>query len=279
MPQINIGKRNSEAESRYQGYPPLGPHREKILIVAKTAPNPSDKYRETVCTAGITENGKWIRLYPIPFRYMDFFKRFHKYQWISINIERRSFKKDFRIDSYQPNCETIRLLGKPLPSGKWEERKKILLPITSSSLEEIRAAYISNKISLGVFKPKKITKFVVEEGEKNWSRRHQTILSQQVLFGKQPKELEKIPFKFSYEFECNDLRCRGHKMQIIDWEITELFRRMKKRYPFSNDLVLEKVKNQWLTTMWRENRNSYLIVGSVYPKPTFNIIGVFWPPA
>lgn len=195
-----------------------------------------------------------------------------------MKIKRRPLEKDFRIDSYEPEIKSIKPLGKPLPSGKWIERKRVILPLVSKSMEEIKIVYDLNKISLGIFKPKKVKRFIIEEGDKEWSKRHQIVLSQQRLFEQQPKELEKIPYKFSYEFECSSINCKGHTMQIIDWEILELYRRMREKYPYSLDVILDKVKNKWLAEMWREDKDSYLIIGSVYPKPTFVVLGVFWPP-
>lgn len=278
MPQINTDKRNAKTQSPHQGYPALEAHREKVLIVVKTAPNPSDKYRETVCTAGITEQGKWIRLYPLPYRYMDFYKRFSKYQWIDVNIQKRPREKDFRVDSYQPDIASISPIGKPLPADKWTQRKQLVLPTISKSMEDIKDKYTDHNESLGIFKPKKITNFIIKPVEETWSKKHTQVLSQQVLFGEQPKVLEKLPFKFSYEFECTDERCTGHTMQIIDWELYELYRHMKEKNPLDIDLALEKVKQKWFTDMWDPKRDSYLIVGSVYPKPTFVVLGVFWPP-
>ena len=43
----------------------------KILITVKTYPQFSSKYTETVCTAGMREEGKWIRIYPVLYRSMD----------------------------------------------------------------------------------------------------------------------------------------------------------------------------------------------------------------
>ena len=275
MPSINTSQRNTDTPKN-KGYPDLESHLEKILIVIKTSPNPSIKYTETVCTAGITENGKWIRIYPLPLRYMDFYKRFTKYQWINVHIKKRPLKSDFRTDSYEPDWNTIQLLDKLQP-GTWTERKKIVIPTVSSHFEEIKRMYDEQRVSLGVFKPKTI-KFKIEEGEKEWSTKHQQVLKQGRLFEEQPKELEKMPYKFSYEFTCNNSECKGHTMQIIDWELSELYRNMKNKYGFSMDLVLEKVKTMWLDTMWGENKDSYLIVGSIYPKPSFNVLGVFWPP-
>lgn len=54
----------------------------KVLITVKTYPIPSKKYDELVCTAGITDKGDLVRLYPINFRDLPFSKQYHKYQWI-----------------------------------------------------------------------------------------------------------------------------------------------------------------------------------------------------
>lgn len=44
---------------------------ERILITVKTYPTLSAKYGELVCTAGLREDGSWIRIYPVPFRLLD----------------------------------------------------------------------------------------------------------------------------------------------------------------------------------------------------------------
>lgn len=41
---------------------------ERVLITVKTYPTLSKKYGETVCTAGLREDGSWVRIYPVPFR-------------------------------------------------------------------------------------------------------------------------------------------------------------------------------------------------------------------
>ena len=39
---------------------------QKVFILVKTYPNLSKKYDELVCTAGICEDGSWVRIYPLP---------------------------------------------------------------------------------------------------------------------------------------------------------------------------------------------------------------------
>ena len=66
---------------------------EEILVLAKAYPTPSTKYGETVCTAGVTRSGEWIRLYPITFRDLPFNKRYEKFQWIKAKIAVRQYDR------------------------------------------------------------------------------------------------------------------------------------------------------------------------------------------
>ena len=46
--------------------------KERVLVTVKTYPTLSTKYGETVvCTAGVREDGTWVRIYPVPSRPND----------------------------------------------------------------------------------------------------------------------------------------------------------------------------------------------------------------
>ena len=279
MPSNDSSERTTQTQSALAGYPNLAFHEEKVLIVVKTYPHPSTKYKEIVCTAGVTEQGKWIRLYPIDYRYLEHAKWYKKYQWVNVTIEKN--QEDFRVDSYRPDTQSIKTLGDPIDTRRnWEARKNLILPtITFNSLEEIQDAYKSSSVSLGIFKPKIIEDFVMEADSENWSASHTKVLNQLVLFGDQPKELHKVPYKFSYVYRCNDKRCtKSHKQAIFDWEIFMLYQNLKDQYHYSMDVVLQKMKDKWLGQMWQPSKDSYLIVGTQFPNPTFIVLGVFWPP-
>ena len=47
-------------------YLPATINQARVLVTVKAYPKPSGKYEELVCTAGFTESGKWIRIYPLP---------------------------------------------------------------------------------------------------------------------------------------------------------------------------------------------------------------------
>ena len=95
--------------------------RRKILIATKTYPSISTKYRETVCTAGILLDDnekpeKWIRIYPIRYRQLDFDRRYPRWSIISADIERND--KDYREESYRINDSSIEIVRGCLESIK-----------------------------------------------------------------------------------------------------------------------------------------------------------------
>ena len=88
----------------------------KVLITVKTYPIPSSRYEELVCTAGVTETGDFIRLYPINFRELPFDQQYKKYQWIEIMATKHE-GRDARKESYRPDCDTLKIIGKPILSS------------------------------------------------------------------------------------------------------------------------------------------------------------------
>ncbi|MDP6379991.1 MAG: hypothetical protein QF662_01490, partial [Phycisphaerae bacterium] len=62
----------------------------RILVTVKAYPNPSKKYRETTCTAGIVPGEGWIRLHPIQFRLLPGSQQYKKYQWISVHVRKHN---------------------------------------------------------------------------------------------------------------------------------------------------------------------------------------------
>ena len=86
--------------------------RRKALIVVKTYPTPAKKGVEVSCTAAITEDNKWIRLFPIPFRFLGDSKKFRKYQWVEVDVQRSD---DPRPESYKVNMDSFEVVSDPIP--------------------------------------------------------------------------------------------------------------------------------------------------------------------
>ena len=247
---------------------------EEILVLAKAYPAPSAKYAETVCTAGITRSGKWIRLYPVTFRDLPFDKRYGKFQWIRARIAPAKEKLS-RPESYKVDPDSIELLEK-IPSGKgWNERNKYIQPLLNKSLEEIISLQEKENRSLGMFKPKKILDFRIEKVKSDWDEKQKAKLGQKHIFGKNRTILEKIPYSFHYKFVCESDNCTTHDLIIVDWDINQTYRNFKETYK-TEELAIEKLKDKWLNYFFNK-RESYFIVGTDSSFGKFMILTVISP--
>lgn len=264
----------------------------EVLISVKTYPLPSSKYGELVCTAGFLPDGRWIRLYPIPFRGLSYDNRFSKYHWVTLDLIRS--EKDFRPESYRPKFGIDKIkVGKKIDTGKhkdWAERKKYALKEVFTSMNEIlQLAKGNEKKSLATLKPQEIIDFVIEADTRDWKQKWQDQTLQYNLFdldengeGKKREIVAKVPYKYSYRFLS-----RGDKnprqLMIEDWEIGMLYwnclrqcngdekkaNQLVKRKYF-DDFCLKKDIHLFLGTTWEYHRRNT-------PDP-FVIIGLFVPP-
>ncbi|MFQ1003071.1 hypothetical protein, partial [Modestobacter sp. SSW1-42] len=79
----------------------------KVLVTVKAAPQPSATYGDTVCVAGVELRGddpvRLVRLYPVPFRYLEGDQQFGKYQ--VIDVAARPSTRDPRPESLMALAE------------------------------------------------------------------------------------------------------------------------------------------------------------------------------
>ena len=248
---------------------------ERVLVTVKTYPTPARKGIEVSCTGGITSDGQWIRLFPLPFRFLEDARRFKKYQWIEVAVSKSS---DPRPESYTVDLDSIKVVGDPLPpSHGWQARKQVVLPLLAPSLCYLSQTRKNTGATLGIFKPKEITDFIIEpETELTWSEQEIAILSQQSMFDTKPlKLLEKIPYKFYYRFVCNEPHCRGHRLSIADWEVGQAYRSWTRNYGNK----WEQAFRQRFETEMIHKYDTHFYVGTLRAHPDrWIIVGLFYPP-
>ena len=258
----------------------------KVLITVKAYPKPSGKYEELVCTAGLLNGQDWIRIYPVPFRLLDDRKKYPKYSWVQMDLERKA-DRDFRPESYRPLRgihEEIKVLNRIGTKSNWRERKAIILNNVFYSMDElINAAYSSQQISLATLKPDEIVDAKIEKTDEDWPSNWKEKLKQLDLFettqfGKK-KLIRKVPFDFSYIFSTTDGKRR--EMKIEDWEIGALYWNCFYSENHNQDKAAELVR-QKLIDLCRTDLHFF--VGTTLqfhrrkaPNP-FIIIGLFYPP-
>ena len=249
----------------------------KLLITVMTYPHPSRGYQELVCTAGVTEDGEWVRLYPINYRYRPSHQKFHKYQWVEVELAERGEENDQRKESRKPSLDSIRLLGERLDTkNNWEDRRQTIDKLPMHTVNELKVLYDEDKTSLGIVRPTRIHDLKIEELNPDWKPDWQNVLNQFQLFGPQPKPLAKIPFKFSYVFECEDSG-KPHNAMIEDWELGVLYLKEVDRLG-EEQSAAESVKNKFFDVLCAPDKDTQFFMGTVFPYNTWIVLGVFWPP-
>lgn len=259
--------------------------RKKVLITVKTYPTISSKYEELVCTAGFDEGGNFIRIYPVPFRQLDYDKQYRKYFWIEMDLVKNT--SDFRPESFRPaNIEVedvVVVLNKLGTEYNWRARKEIVLQKVYSDITVLidEAKSKDSHTSLAVFKPSVIKDFVWEPVEREWNEKQKATLTQHNLFEKK-KQFEivrKLPFKFSYIFE--DIKGRSCKLMNEDWELGALFWKCLDKYNGDEEKACLDVKRKYWND-FAKTKDLYFYLGTTKlnhlraPNP-FIIIGTFHP--
>jgi hypothetical protein len=249
--------------------------RKRVLITVKTYPLPSKSHQEVVCTAGVLEDGTFIRLHPVDFRYQPYWQWYKKYQWVDVDVEKHA--GDDRKETYRPVPGSIRPIGAPLDTkNKWAMRSKYVLAQGAKSMETLREAQESENVSLGIVRPNVVQDFIAEPDDADWKPEWKNLFQQMNLFGPAQKPLEKIPFKFSYKFLCDDARCNGHQMMIEDWEVGQLYLLMRDKNG-DPQVAVQKVREKFLDQMCAPGIDTHFYVGTVFRYGTWIVLGVFWP--
>lgn len=152
----------------------------RAYILVKAYPQPSTKYEETVCCAALTEDGQFVRLFPIRYRRLPESCRFDRFDLIEFEAERP--RSDGRPESLHVDEDSIRILHRASALSA-ESKAELWLPHVSPSLPALREANRNDSISLGIVKPdqgsvrfkwKAFATVSTEDAEINKSLVHQT---------------------------------------------------------------------------------------------------------
>jgi hypothetical protein len=259
--------------------------RERILITVKTYPTLSRKHGETVCTAGVREDGSWLRIYPVPFRRLGETEQYKKFDWINCHLV--GSRSDPRPETrHAANLKELQPIGHIGTESNWRERRKILLRTcrVHTQMQPLIDGAKANTLSLAVFKPARVHDFTWEEEEREWDAKKVAEMrektQQSELFAEETwratfKLIPKLPYSFSYTFE--DADGRTSSMQILDWEIGQLYWNCRKR---ERDEIkaLAKVRARYFDSFTQTDLHFFLGTTQQFhfiaPNP-WVIIGVF----
>lgn len=264
--------------------------RHKVLITVTTYPQPSRSHDELVCTAGMLENGKWIRIYPVPLSFLIDLKGSGqvnnvKYTWFELELRKRT--DDFRPESHSPinyDFRDLKIIDRLDTKSNWQLRKDIVLKNVYTNMEKLIAdSKAPTNVSLATFKPKSIVRLEWEEESREWKNEWKDLRKQGDLFAadKDPEKLiPKLPYKFKYVF--TDDSDKERRLMIEDWEIGALYFNCLKTAEGNETVALQKVKEKYEED-FKQNKDIYFFLGTTRQwhmrraRNPFVIIGIFYP--
>lgn len=259
----------------------------QVLITVKATPQPSKSYGDTVCVAGLRVDSatpQWVRLYPVPFRWLDGEMQFSKYALVDVQIARRH--KDTRPESYTPDVMSIKV-GQTLPAGpRRHDYLGKVEPTTTCELS--RAADDRHDApSLGLVYPSDVERLTFERhspwtSDQIATMRAKASAESTALFaagGPVPKTLVAPRLKASYKYRCGGSTCRGHTGRILDWELTAFQNRHRQ---YSESELKAAIEHKFLDQMFAADRKPGFYMGNFEDprkRHSFSVLGVYWPKA
>lgn len=252
----------------------------RVLIWAKTYPELSTRHIETVCTAAVREDGRPVRLYPVPLRYLEGKDQFRLYDWITVPIAKST--SDVRPESHKIDSARIMRDGHvDTDSHGWDARRAVVFKDPSwhfANVDALLAAEKAHKVSFGTVTPGVVDEVYVAPkpagAAEAYARRIEELQAQQDAFVTTYKELGFRPADLKLRWRCAE-RCRvcakaPHDMQVFDWGLLELARKRGWDWEASKDR-LETILN--LST-----HDPRLFLGNFKAHPkNFAVIGMWYP--
>lgn len=253
--------------------------KEDLLILTKTYPNPSGKYRETTCVAAINKAGQLRRLYPVPFRLLDGSQKFEKWEWITSDLHKAN--DDHRPESHRLHIDTLVRTGRKVSTEyQWANRIRVIKENLVNSIDALEIRRQTTGETLGFVGPVELLELDIKPTKnKEWTDDEVMKLTQETLFdsnnvGNQ-KTLRKIPYEFRYKYRVlsDDSHAESTHM-LTDWEIGALYWHCTgPKYddwevPFREKLMYEF-----------SQKDLYFLMGTVHRFPdTWLIVGIYYPP-
>jgi hypothetical protein len=251
-------------------------HCEELLILTKTYPSPSKKYRETTCVAALTKSGEMRRLFPLPYRLLVDETKFKKWEWIQASVATST--SDQRPESRRIDVDSIHLLGRRVGTESgWFDRQRLIAPQLVEDFHDLEERRKRSGYSLGIIRPKAIAALEIAPAKSpSWTPEEYQKLIQDGLFDTDEMKnrivLEKVPYDFHYRYISGE---QVYRHKIIDWEAGALYWKCIRAY--GRDGWEEKFRQKYEVEF--EKKDLLFLMGTMHRFPDqWLIVGVIYPP-
>jgi hypothetical protein len=234
----------------------------RVTILVKASPQPSKKHQETVCCAGLQEDGTWKRLFPIRFRRLSGDQAFKRWDIVHFSYSNPS---DPRKESCRVHEESLVVSGRV----KRDSEKTALIEraLLSSEKEAMELGH-----SLAVIRPtdvqfkwKKLTPSEIENDRKKFADQ----AAQLSLLDNEIASYEPCPYKFTMKYHDAGGR---HTKTCADWETSAAFFNLRKS--LAEQDVLKHLEHTYCSDYVQ--KGLVFALGNMMKKPkTWQLLGIF----
>jgi len=193
--------------------------KDKCLILIKANPHLSSKYFETVCCAGVGQDGKWRRQYPVSFRILEDAQKFKRWSWIEYDFIKPT--DDDRKESQKVQDNSIVIVGEAKKKDRASSLDSLIYPSFTEPEE--------NSDSLTLIRPQKSTFYYQRRhpGElAKTAQKHAERANQMSLFSNDAKPMAQCPY--SFYFRWTDENDKEWNSTCDDWESSATFFRRRQ---------------------------------------------------
>lgn len=205
--------------------------KDKCLVLIKANPHLSSSHFETVCCAGVGEDGLWRRQYPVSFRILDDAQKFKRWSWIEYDFI--DPKNDDRKESQKVQDRSIVVVGQ----ANQKTKSTALQRLTFNSFAQPE----ENEDSLTLIRPTTSEFYWKERKQEELTetaKRHANITDQMSLLYNDAQPLHQCPYSFHFRWTDEFGIEKNHTCD--DWETSATFFN-RRRHMKSEDLALQSM--------------------------------------
>lgn len=264
----------------------------QVLVLVKTMPQLSAKYNDTVCVAGLALDPlRWVRLYPVPFRYLERENQFTKYAIIEVGVCRSD--GDARFESLKVDASSIEVIEKLGSGNGWNARARHVEQMEEKSMCEL-CRNIDRDIhgpSLALTRPErrslKLELKATPPETPEQARKRRMILQRQALdlglddalTDQRLVKLAEPPYLAGrFHFKCDgEPRCRGHALGFIDWEFVAIQHHNKR---LDDEELRELLVAKFVTNPTAPGKDLRFFLGNLHDaakRKAFQVLGLYYP--
>jgi hypothetical protein len=256
----------------------------KLFLTVKIYPGFSTTDERMLYTAGVRQNGSWIRIAPLRFERKPFKDQYQKYDLIEMDLVRD--KNDKRGETFHPRRRgtPYKVLESVGYENNWEFRKKFALQNVYVGMKRLidDSRDEDNPLSLATFKASRLVNFFWEPVKDEWTEREEAWLNERNVLERRDgtlKVVRKLPYLFSYVFE--DVNGTESTLMVDDWELGQYYWQCLKQRKGDETAALKDVKNRYLFEFSRDREVYFFLnttrISHQHASNPFFIAGVFYP--